>query len=111
MTHFPEWMDATERRICDRFLTSALWRYELRAHDGEEWATGWTRDRASLQRQFAQTDSTTIAVRHAGGAEFGQVVFVHGNGQDVISDYAWNPKDADAETLLDAICGYSERPQ
>jgi len=107
MAHFPEWIDRTEAAIINKFLTRVLGSGDglsARVWDGEEWATGWTCDRAEIQRQTAATDHTVIHVRNDRGAAVGAVVFIHGNGEDVLSDYSWPGNVPGAEARIDALC-------
>lgn len=117
MAHWPDHMDATEAAICNKTLTRILSNPRhlmVRVFDGEEWATGWTRDRAAIQRETAATDETrwflteTETAEGGAGRRIGSILLIHGNGEDVISDTSWNPRVSHAQELLDQLTGLEE---
>lgn len=117
MAQWPQHMDPTEGRICNRVLTAILAHPRnlfVRVFDGEEWATDWTRDRATIQRETAATDMTRWFLMSCttpeGGAarRLGSILLIHGNAEDVISDASWNPREADAESIVNALCAVAE---
>lgn len=115
MTHFPKHMDATEAKIANRLLTAILRHPDLlvRVFDGEEWSTDWTRDRAAIQRETAATDMTRYSITrladNGAARRLGSILLIHGNGEDVISDYSWNTKVDAVEALLDEVCDYANQ--
>ena len=93
MTHFPSHISGAEAKLINAFLTRALSAgYHVRVFDGEEWATGYTRDRAEIQRETAATCETTFRLAKPSEmtpgkwAPLGNVLAVHGNEEDVLSD-------------------------
>ncbi|PCD76765.1 hypothetical protein CLN94_06570 [Pseudothioclava arenosa] len=106
---FPHWMDKTEARIANKLLTAILSDKELfvRVYDGEDWVTEWTRDRAAIQRETAQTEVTRYYIARqpeGGGAQrVGSFLLIHGNGEDVLSDGSWNPRCDGAEAFIDGM--------
>lgn len=104
MAHFPEHLDATEAKIINALLTRVLAEgLHVKVYDGEEFSTELTRDRALIQRETAATEETTYVLYH-GKDRLGSVWLIHGNGEDVLSDYSWNTKVEDAEAIMDRLC-------
>lgn len=114
--NWPEWMDQTEARIINRLITAILARgLKVRVWDGEEWATDLTDDRATIQKETHATEATVFVVyrdtRFMEGVEvqpqpwqrIGAFVLIHGNGEDVISDYSWDETLDGIETLMEDI--------
>lgn len=111
---FPEHLDKTEARIINKLITAILkhgdGKLVARVFDGETWASDWTRDRAELQRCIASTDETRISIADFAGpngfTRVGAVFLIHGNGEDVISDWSWtDDKDGRNHEIMDTICG------
>ena len=94
MAQFPDFADAEESRIINKLITRVLSEENMHiaVHDGEEFATPPTRDRAQIQRETFATDVTvyvlyTPSVKQPGKwKRHGTVTMVHGNGEDVLSD-------------------------
>jgi len=116
MAHFPDHMDRDEARVSNRLITAILDHPDnlaVRVFDGEQWATHWTRDRATIQRETAATDVTIYhlcKVSDTGAAtRFGSITLIHGNGEDVVSDAAWSSKRPEAEALIEGLCDHANR--
>jgi hypothetical protein len=92
--HFPDYLDATEARIIAAYIDAALARgWMIRVHDGEEWATPTTMDRAEIERAVAATEETTLTLCNATATiRYGDIWFIHGNGEDVLSDCSDKPE-------------------
>lgn len=99
---FPNHMHPLESRIVDEILHRALTiGFEVRVHDGEEWATSWTRGLEGIRQQVAATDETFLHLRmkdengeiavENGERLTGAIWLVHGNGGDVVCDYTDKP--------------------
>jgi hypothetical protein len=99
--HYPDHMQETEQRIVSKLLDTLLANgVHVRVFDGEEYATDFTEDRATIERETNATDVTVYELRlHRDGDNgavnqyLGSITLIHGNDVDVISDYAW-PKNA-----------------
>lgn len=111
MAHYPAHMSKTEKTICNR-LFRAIHDHpdnlHLRIYDGEDWATEWTRDLSKVFPEIHATDATRVflmAVSPEGAANrIGSILLIHGNEEDVISDFSWNSKNPQNEAILDHLC-------
>lgn len=77
-----------ERAVVRRAVTDLIAAgYELRLHDGESWATGYTKDVGVIMGELMATDEETICARGERG--IGTVYLVYGNsGWEVIADHS-----------------------
>lgn len=92
MTASIDKIPAIEKKLINPMITASIKAgYALRVHDGEEWSTDWTTDRAEVREYVGATDETILAVSE-GGEWIGQIVCIHGNEEDVISDWTDNDK-------------------
>ena len=86
-------LDHTERQIITALIDATL-AQDLRVsvYDGEEWTLSRSTDRAAIRAAIGTTDETTIAIwtKHPEDGEtlarLGNILLIHGNGEDVISD-------------------------
>lgn len=109
--NYPEWVRPEEAKVMDKLLTAILTlapvKLVVRVYDGEEWATEWTDNRATIKAATASTDETRWAIASVSdtGAfrRVGTFLLIHGNGEDVIADASWNPKDPNHEGLINAL--------
>lgn len=69
--------------------------YQLRLHDGEDWATSMTSNVADIMREIGACDEESLYVWHAStgpdkdGRYVGKLFLVYGNdGWDVIADHS-----------------------
>lgn len=114
MRHFPSHLAADEAEIIARLIDYALGHptiLMLRVHDGEDWATDWTRSTTAIQQAIAKADMTRVyvmKVAESGSVQrMGSILLIHGNGEDVISDSSHNPRAEGAEELIEAICNHA----
>jgi hypothetical protein len=80
-----------ERAVIRRAATDLLAAgFELRVHNGEDWACVWTTDLAAVMRSIMETDEDHLNVRVAAtGKRMGALYLVYGNaGWEVIADNA-----------------------
>jgi hypothetical protein len=97
MADYPTHMPVIERRICDRLITEITRRgYFIRVFDGEDYATTRTQNKDDIRAETSATDVTVYEVydRDPGRTfsmwrRIGNFVLIHGNGEDVLSDYSW----------------------
>lgn len=103
---FPSWINRTEAAITNKLITAIKKRkgYRMRVYDGEEWATGWTANRKTIQSATAQTEHTVIHVQDDRRKNIGFIALIHGNGEDLISDAGWNRNDGPAKATIEALC-------
>ena len=102
---FPVWIDPTEAAIINKLITAIKAENLLmRVYDGEAFATAWTSSRKTIQAMCAQTDYTVLHLKEEWDAPVGTVTLIHGNGEDVISDWSVPRDNPEAEMKLDAIC-------
>ena len=85
---------ATERKIVNRLIDTALEAgFELSVFDSEQ-AFPWTTRKADVLRDIMNTDEDTLRYR-LDGKHLGSVYLVYGNsGWDVICDYSMRLEDA-----------------
>lgn len=87
---FPDYMHRTETQIMGKVIRRALaLGYAVSVNDGEEWTLKQSRDYATITAECAATDMTVLRFRF-NGERVGDMMFVHGNHEDVISDYSDN---------------------
>lgn len=81
-----------ELPIARHFIRNALSQgYELALHDSEEIAVPRTANFDALNKGLASTDMDTLIVYKSGEPKrAGSVLFVWGNGTDVLSDHTDN---------------------
>jgi hypothetical protein len=95
---------AIVRRACEDLIAAG---FELRVHDGEAWATGYTIDLDIVMCSIMATDEESIIVRPVGQpGPRGSIFLVYGNdGYDVIADNSTNIEEhlKGATELADAI--------
>jgi len=86
---FPDYANNVEVEIVSRAIGSLLKAgYAIRVYDGEEWAMDKpSRDREAISKECFATDITEM-VAYKDGKRAGWIMFVHGNGADVLSDYS-----------------------
>ena len=105
MSYFPAHMDSTEIKIINRVISAALQAgLTISVADGEEWALRASTDRAAIQRETNATDITEYLFRR-NGEKVGGVIFIHGNGVDVIHD--WSDNDA-TDAIVRPAVDYAE---
>lgn len=74
--------------------------YKLRVYDGEEYATGCTRDPAIIYAAMAATDQDRLDLFKE-GKHVAWVLLIWGNDGDIISDYSTN-----LEPIIKPIYGW-----
>jgi hypothetical protein len=94
-----------ELPIARHFIHNALAQgYELALHDGEEIAVPRTANFDALNEGLASTDMDTLIV-YLGDKRVGSVLFIWGNGTDVLSDHSDN---AVINALVEPTSEYSD---
>jgi hypothetical protein len=83
-----------ELPIVHRIITNGLKAgYAVSVFDGEEWALKRSTKRRDIYAALASTDSDQIRFCNASdGRLIGTILFIWGNGQDVVSDYTDKPE-------------------
>jgi hypothetical protein len=104
---FTDHMDPTEIKIISTLLDRILAKgHFIKVYDGEEDATGWTRDLDVIRPEIAATDETYILIGNANGPtkvdRIGSIFLVHGNIEDVISDVS-----APTDEMLDYVDAFT----
>lgn len=88
--NYPNWLSLVEGQIIAAILDDAFAQEDIQVSvfDGEDVVCPATRDRASVEKEVAQTDVTYLNFyRHADQPNrVGTVMLVHGNENDVICD-------------------------
>lgn len=104
-TTFPAHLDPTEGQIIRHLIDIILAKggAEIRVYDGEGYATAWTRNIGTIRSCIATTEVTVLETRIA-GKEVGDIILIHGNGEDVISDMQWSKSTPESETLMNQWC-------
>lgn len=81
-------MQDIETKIAAYTIALALKRgFLVSIEDEEDVAVHPTTDRQELLSAMGQTDLSWVVLWSAAGERLGSIVFVHGNGVDVIGDY------------------------
>jgi hypothetical protein len=87
MTCFSEYASASERKIVNRILDTALAEgYMVSVYDGEVWTLHDSTDGDAIREALASTDMDVIRFRDSLRDYIGDVHLVWGNDEDVISD-------------------------
>jgi hypothetical protein len=94
-----------ERRIAERVVNRAIEKnYLISVWDGEEYAVQFESDPQKVMKEMAATDIDRLIIRDADKQRIGSVLFVYGEGADVLADYSWSPKYPNSEQLIGALC-------
>ena len=94
----------TERLVIGRAIDVVLAAGNaISVNDGEEWVLRRSRDKGAILAAMFSTDEDIWMVRDANGKRLGAVQFIHGNGADVIADYAMR-----LDELLTPVFAYAE---
>jgi len=84
-------MRLDEQRIVGKLIREALDEdLTISVFDGEEWALKTSTDYEAITKEVAATDITELRFRDKNRKSVGWAMLVHGNGEDVISDYTDN---------------------
>lgn len=98
---FPDHLSPLEARIIGKLLDLVMadpeievavdWNYLGVVDDDPEEGVPWTRDRSKIEAETSATEITFYRFRQKGTNERrGWVMLVHGNGEDVVTDYGVN---------------------
>lgn len=101
---YQEYLDPVEKGIIDKIIQKALeLKYMISVNDEEEEYVRRSRNYAEVTEAVGISDVTYLFFRNEEGLqfndtfmaiygrkEFGGILLVHGNGEDVISDYTDN---------------------
>lgn len=88
--NYPEWVSPVERDIITQVLRKALAKgYTVSLCDGEEYPLIRSTDMKAITAEIAATDQTYLIFRED-GQQRGWIWLVHGNHEDVVSDYTDN---------------------
>ena len=103
---FPTYLDPVERKIINRVIKQALANgWLISVFDGEEYPVKYSREYGKITAEVAATDETRLVIRAADRAKLGTVLFIHGNGEDVLSDYSWvESGEASTKEAMDELC-------
>jgi hypothetical protein len=84
-------LNPTEHAIVSKLVHEILARgYVVSVHDGEEFAIKRSADYAAIMAAIGVSDETRLILREHVGIEVGWIQLIHGNDNDVISDYTIN---------------------
>lgn len=83
------------RRIIKNGLKAG---YTISVYDGEVWTVKKSTNAREIHAALASTDSDTVRFRTADGVPVGSVLFIWGNGEEVVSDCTDKPE-------IDALIG------
>jgi hypothetical protein len=106
-TQFPNLHCASEAAIIDKVIEWALSSPErqIALFDGEEESCPRTRDIDAIRKEVAITDHTSAIIYDMGHKHLGSVLFIHGNGEDVLSDYSDNKLMDQMWEFVQGECG------
>ncbi len=80
--------------------------FVVSTQDGEEWVVIRSRDEAEILASLGSTGEDRIAVMTPERVKVGTFWLVWGNsdnGEELIADWSWNPKNPDAESIMDRL--------
>jgi hypothetical protein len=102
--NFNKHIALTEAVICETLIDSILRAgYVIELHDGEEVSLPRSRDRAALQEWTAISDLTSYIVFDDDGNRIGSFVLIHGNGEDILSDFSWPASKPENEAIMESL--------
>jgi hypothetical protein len=97
-------MPKAEQTIVRKVLKAVLAAgYSVRVHDGEE-LHPMTTVESEAWDALGNTDIDRLYI-HAGEPRVGSILFVWGNGEDIVSDASWNEAYPDSEAIIDGFAG------
>lgn len=95
-------MPKAEQAIVRKVLKAVLAAgYSVRVHDGEE-LHPMTMVESEAWNALGNTDIDRLYI-HAGEPRVGSILFVWGNGEDIVSDYSWNEAYPDSEVIVEGF--------
>lgn len=88
---FPNYVDATERRIANALLKRGLGHgWTVSVYDGEKWTLNSCDKLDTITSALATTDCDWVQFRNRDGDKLGKVLLIWGNREDLISDCSDN---------------------
>jgi hypothetical protein len=95
---YPHHIRDDEKKIVDKIIRKALDAgLYISVEDGVEWALRFSQDYDAITAEIAATDVTMLRIRSQVEEEgvikrpiLGDVILIHGNGEDVIHDHSAN---------------------
>lgn len=95
---YPRHIRAAEQPIIDKIIRKALAAdLYISVEDGVVWALRFSQDYEAITAEIAATDVTTLRFRRRVEEDgkiqrpiVGDVIFIHGNDEDVVHDYSDN---------------------
>ena len=96
-----------ERRIVRAVAEDAIaYGYDVSVHDEEEVAVPYTTSMFDIMAEVGATDMTYLHFRDRRSGNYtGWVMFVHGNGHEVLTDHTANP---DVDDIVSRAMGISD---
>jgi hypothetical protein len=93
---FPDYLPAVEKKIIGELVRKALaMNYAVSVYDGEEWPLKQSSDYEAITAEVGATCTTELRFRKTSDrTRVGDVLLIHGNEEDVISDHTDNPEVA-----------------
>lgn len=90
------------KRILNRILTLG---YQVRVHDGEEWASARTTTTEEAWAAMGETEMDVLVVYTAETAtRIGSITLIWGNGaEELVADYGWSSSQIGAEDVMDVL--------
>lgn len=109
-TNFKNLHCLTEAAIISAVIDHAMKHdMTISVFDGEEWQLRQSNDPDAIRNVVAVSDETFFRFRLAKfKPHVGSVTFIHGNGEDVLSDYGWNQDFDNSQPKMDALWGHVE---
>lgn len=100
-------MPKAEQTIVRKVLKAVLAAgYSVRVHDGEE-LHPMTKVESEAWDALGNTDIDRLYV-HDGDKRVGSILFVWGNGEEIVSDSSWNEAYPDSEAIIDGFAGFGQ---
>jgi len=90
---FPNYIRPKEAEIITKIIEKALGlSYFISVNDGLNWALKQSIDFEAITSEVAATDVTILRFRTSEREEIGNILLIHGNDEDVVSDCTDTPR-------------------
>ncbi len=92
----------TAWRVLNRILSQG---YQVRVHDGEEWASARTTTTEEAWEAMGETEKDVLVVYTAETAtRIGTITLIWGNGaEELVANYGWSSSQIGAEDVMDVL--------
>ena len=101
-------MPKAEQTIVSKVLKAVLAAgYSVVVHDGEE-SYPATNNEKEAWDALGNTDIDRLIIYSESSQRVGSILFVWGNGEDIVSGSSWNEAYPDSESIIDGFTGFGQ---